>query len=267
MRYSAPLLRAFKERGERFVMLTAYDAQSARIFDEAGVPVVFIGDTLGIFFAGGTSTVGVTMDQMVYHCSVVSGAVKDALVVGDMPFASYHESLEQAVVNAGRLVREGCVQAVKLEGPRPEVVARIVDAEIPVIGHLGLTPQSVHVQGRSTVQARTREQVGALVDDAVALEAAGISALVLEAVTSDAAREVTDALAVPTIGIGAGPYCDAQVLISTEVFGLTVGRRPRFAKQFASLGADMRRAVDQILEEVATGVYPAPEHSYDWELA
>jgi 3-methyl-2-oxobutanoate hydroxymethyltransferase len=266
MRYTAPSLRGFKARGEKFVMLTSYDAQSARIFDEAGVPVIFIGDTLGIFFAGGDSTVAVTMDQMTYHCSVVSRAVQQALVVGDLPFAAYHESIEQAVRNAARLVRDGGVQAVKLEGPRPEVVARIIDAEIPVIGHLGLTPQSVHIQGRNTIQARTHDQAALLVDNAMSLEAAGISALVLEAVTSDAAREVTEALSVPTIGIGAGPGCDAQVLITTEVLGLTSGPRPRFAKQFANLGADMRAAVDQILDEVRTGRYPAAEHSYDWQL-
>ncbi len=266
VRVSALNLRGFKQAGRRFVMLTAYDFQTAEIFDEAGVPVIFIGDTLGIFFAGKSTTVGVSMDDMVHHCRAVSAAVRKALVVGDMPFASYHQSRQQAVVNAARLVREGGVQTVKLEGPRPQIVEAIVNAEIPVIGHLGLMPQSVHVQGRNTIQGRTKTAVERLVADAVALEAAGASAVVLEAVTTEAARRVSEALLIPTIGIGAGPHCDGQVLISTEVLGLSAGRRPRFAKLFADLRSEIARAVGQILTEVETGTYPAAEHSYDWDI-
>lgn len=267
MRVTAPDLRGFKEAGKRFVMLTAYDFQTAQIFDEAGVPVIFIGDTLGIFFLGMPTTVGVSMDAMVHHCRAVSAAVQTALVVGDLPFGSYHQGPEQGVLNAARLIREGGVQTVKLEGPRPAVVAAIARAEIPVIGHLGLTPQSVHVQGRNRVQARTAAAVEQLVADAKRLEEAGASAVVLEAVPNEAGRRVSEALSIPTIGIGAGPHCDAQVLISTEVLGLSSGPRPRFAKLFADLRCEIARATAAILESVESGSYPAPEHCYDWDIS
>jgi 3-methyl-2-oxobutanoate hydroxymethyltransferase len=266
MAITAPGLGDLKRAGQRFVMLTAYDYQTAQILDEAGVPVIFIGDTLGIFFAGRPTTVGVSMDAMVYHCTAVSAAVRNALVVGDLPFGSYHQNSAQAVANAARLVQEGGVQAVKLEGARPAMVEAIVNAEIPVIGHLGLTPQSVHVQGRNRIQARTQTAVDRLVADARALEGVGASAIVLEAVPNEAARRVTEALSIPTIGIGAGPHCDAQVLISTEILGLSAGPRPRFAKLYADLRAEIARAAATVLEEVRSGAYPEPEHCYDWEI-
>jgi 3-methyl-2-oxobutanoate hydroxymethyltransferase len=266
MAITAPGLGDFKRAGRRFVMLTAYDYQTAQILDEVGVPVIFIGDTLGIFFAGQATTVGVSMDAMVHHCMAVSAAVSNALVVGDLPFGSYHQSRAQAVANAARLVQQGGVQAVKLEGARPATVEAIVDAEIPVIGHLGLTPQSVHVQGRNRIQARTQTAVDRLIADARALEAAGASAIVLEAVPNEAARRVTEALSIPTIGIGAGPHCDAQVLISTEILGLSAGPRPRFAKQYADLRTEIARAAATVLDEVGSGAYPEPGHCYDWEI-
>ncbi|ROO86214.1 3-methyl-2-oxobutanoate hydroxymethyltransferase [Actinocorallia herbida] len=266
MRVTMPALKEYKRTGRRFTMMTAYDHQTAQILDEAGVPVLLVGDTLGIFFEGMPTTVGVSMDTMVHHCRAVSTAAKSALVVGDLPFGSYQESVRQAVGNAVRLVQQGGAQAVKLEGPRPEEVAAIAGAGIPVIGHLGLTPQSVHVQGRSRVQARTATAVERLVDDARALAKAGASALVLEAVPTEAGRLVTEALEVPTIGIGAGPHCDAQVLVTTEILGLSAGPRPRFAKLYADLRGEISDVARTVVAEVETGRYPAPEHSYDWDI-
>jgi 3-methyl-2-oxobutanoate hydroxymethyltransferase len=263
---TAPDLKRFKADGQRFVMLTAYDFQIAQIFDEAGIPVIFVGDTLGIFFGGYATTIPVTMDDMVHHCAAVSRAVKSALVVGDLPFASYHASTRDAVLNAARLVRDGGVQCVKLEGARPSVVAALVDAEIPVIGHLGLTPQSVNTLGGHRVQARHEDEVSALVDGAEALEAAGACAIVLEAVPTEAGRRVTEALSIPTIGIGAGPHCDGQVLVGAELIGLAAGPHPRFVKSYAEIRGVIGRAARQFAEEVATGVYPDPAHSYDWAI-
>ena len=266
MRVTAPDLKRFKSEGRRFVMLTAYDFQTAEIFDEAGIPVIFVGDTLGIFFAGHATTIPVTMDDMVYHCAVVSRAVKSALVVGDLPFASYHSSTRDAVLNAARLVRHGGVQCVKLEGARPPVVAALVDAEIPVIGHLGLTPQSVNALGGNRVQARHEDEVSALVADAQAVEAAGACAVVLEAVPTEAGRRVTEVLSVPTIGIGAGVHCDAQVLVSAEMIGLAGGAHPRFVKSYADIRSDISRAAREFADEVASGAYPDPAHSSDWPI-
>lgn len=266
MRVTMPALKEYKRTERRFVMMTAYDFQTAQIFDEAGVPALLVGDTLGVFFEGMPTTVGVSMDTMVHHCRAVSAAARSALVVGDLPFGSYQESVGQAVGNAVRLVREGGAQAVKLEGPRPREVAAIVGSGIPVVGHLGLTPQSVHVQGRSRVQARTAAAVERLVADARDLEKAGASALVLEAVPTEAGRLVTEALEIPTIGIGAGPHCDAQVLVSTEVLGLSAGPRPRFAKLYADLRREISDAARTIVADVESGGYPAAEHSYDWEI-
>ena len=259
-------LRRLKRDGIRFVMLTAYDYQTAQILDDAGVPVIFIGDTLGIFFLGHETTVPVTMDAMVHHCRAVSRAVKNALVLGDLPFGSYLVSGEQAVTNACRLVVEGGVHAVKLEGPHPATVEAIVQSGIPVMGHLGLTPQSYHALGGNRVQAHTQEAVSQLVDDAVCLERAGAFALVLEAVPTEAARRVTEAVAIPTIGIGAGPHCDGQVLVSTEMLGLSAGPRPRYAKVYADLRGEITRAVRSFIDEVATGLYPAREHAYNWSI-
>ena len=259
-------LRRFKDERQRFVMLTCYDFQCAQIFDQVGIPLIFIGDTLGIFVLGYETTVPVTMDDMVHHCRAVARGVRDGLVVGDLPFGSYEISVAQGVENAIRLVKEGGVAVVKLEGPEFELVEALTTKGIAVMGHLGLTPQSVHVLGGNKVQARTEEAVGRLRADAQRMEAAGACALVLEAVPSDAARQVTEALAIPTIGIGAGPHCDGQVLVSTEMLGLSAGPRPRFAKQYADLRGQVASAAKEFADEVARGVYPDHEHSYDWAI-
>jgi 3-methyl-2-oxobutanoate hydroxymethyltransferase len=259
-------LRRFKDERHRFVMLTCYDVQCAQIFDEVGIPLIFIGDTLGIFVLGYETTVPVTMDDMVHHCRAVSRGVRQGLVVGDLPFGSYEVSVAQGVENAIRLMKEGGVAVVKLEGTEFELVEALTAKGIAVMGHLGLTPQSVHALGGNKVQARTEEAVGRLLADAQRMEDAGACSLVLDAVPSDAARQVTETLAIPTIGIGAGPHCDGQVLVSTEMLGLSAGPRPRFAKRYADLRGQVASAARAFADEVANGEYPDHEHSYDWAI-
>lgn len=258
-------LRRFKETGQRFVMLTCYDVQCAQIFDDVGIPLIFVGDTLGIFVLGYETTIPVTMDAMIHHCQAVRRGVRHGLLVGDLPFGSYEVSVDEGLRNAIRLVQEGGVEVVKLEGPAVELVAAMTATGIPAMGHLGLTPQSFNAMG-NTVQARTEEAVERLVEDGRRLEAAGACALVLEAVPSAAARRVTEALAIPTIGIGAGPHCNGQVLVSTEMLGLSAGPSPRFAKRYADLRSQVAEATRRFADEVATGAYPDPEHSYDWAI-
>lgn len=259
-------LRRFKDEGQRFVMLTCYDYQCAQIFDEVGIPLIFIGDTLGIFVLGYDTTIQVTMDAMVHHCQAVSRGVRSGLVVGDLPFGSYGVSVAQGVENAIRLVKEGGVAVVKLEGPEVDLIQAITSVGIPVMAHLGLTPQSVHATGGYRVQARTEDDVARLLIDAQRIEAAGACALVLEAVPTEAAKRVTEALSIPTIGIGAGPHCDGQVLVSTEMLGLSAGDRPKFAKRYADLRSQVAVAARSFAEEVAKGEYPDHEHSYDWSI-
>ena len=257
-------IHAFKQRGERFIMLTAYDASMARLLDRAGVPILLVGDTLGEMMLGHSSTIPVTMDDMIHHAGAVTRAVENAFVVGDMPFMSYQASSADALHNAGRHLKEAGVNAVKLEGGGrvAEVVSRLVEAGIPVMGHLGLTPQSVNQLGGYRVQGRG-EAAARIIQDAKHLEAAGAFALVLEAVPQTLGREVTESLSIPTIGIGAGPHCDAQVLVLHDFLGLTTGRTPRFVKRFASLGEEVTRAAKEFAREVAEGSFPDSEHSYD----
>ena len=257
-------IHAFKQRGERFIMLTAYDASMARLLDRAGVPVLLVGDTLGEMILGHSSTIPVTMDDMIHHAAAVTRGVENAFVVGDMPFMSYQASSTEALHNAGRHLKEAGVNAVKLEGGGrvAEVVSRLVEAGIPVMGHLGLTPQSVNQLGGYRVQGRG-EAASRILQDAKHLEAAGAFALVLEAVPQALGREVTESLSIPTIGIGAGPHCDAQVLVLHDFLGLTTGRTPRFVKRYASLGDEVTRAAKEFAREVAEGSFPDSEHSYD----
>jgi 3-methyl-2-oxobutanoate hydroxymethyltransferase len=259
-------VRGFKERSARFAMLTAYDFPTAQALDAAGVPVLLVGDTLGIFMLGYPTTIPVTMDEMVHHCRAVVGGAPKALVVGDMPFGSYQSSIEEGIGNAIRLLKEGGVQAVKLEGPCFSLVSRLTAAGVPVMGHLGLTPQSYNQLGGNKVQARTETAADQLVEDGRRLEEAGAFALVLEAVPTLAAQRVTASLSIPTIGIGAGPHCDGQVLVSTEMLGFNAGPSPRFVKRYANLREEVVGAATRFIEEVSSGAYPDPEHSYDWKL-
>jgi 3-methyl-2-oxobutanoate hydroxymethyltransferase len=258
-------VKGFKRSGSPFAMLTAYDYLMARALDEAGVPVLLVGDTLGIFVLGYSTTIPVTLDDVIHHCRAVSRGVENALIVGDMPFGSY-QTIHDGIRSAGRLIQEGGAHAVKLEGPQFELVAALASAGIPVMGHLGLTPQSFNQFGGNKVQARTNAAVDQLIKNAEGLEAAGVFALVLEAVPSEAARRVTESLRVPSIGIGAGPHCDGQVLVSSEMLGLSSGARPRYAKLYANLRDDIVHAAKVFVEEVALRSYPDPEHSYDWTI-
>jgi 3-methyl-2-oxobutanoate hydroxymethyltransferase len=259
-------LQRFKDEAQRFVMLTCYDYQCARIFDEVGIPLIFVGDTLGIFVLGYDNTIPVTMDEMIHHCRAVSRGVSQALVVGDLPFGSYEVSVDQGVENAIRLVKEGGVAVVKLEGAEFDLVEALTSKGIAVMGHLGLTPQSLHALGGNKVQARSEAAVARLLDDARRMEVAGACALVLEGIPSAAAERITKELRIPTIGIGAGPHCDGQVLVSTEMIGLSGGPSPKFVKQYADVRSEIALAAKAFADEVAQGVYPDHEHSYDWAI-
>lgn len=257
-------LAAAKARGERFVMLTAYDASAAALLDELGVPVLLVGDSLGMVALGYDSTVPVTLDEMLHHTRAVARGSRNALVVGDLPFGTYQDGPSQAYASAVRMLKEGGAHAVKLEGggPMVEVTAHLVRAGIPVMGHLGLTPQSVHQLGGFKVQGRDDAAADRIVADAQALADAGAFAIVLEAVPAAIGARVTGAVTVPTIGIGAGPHTDAQVLVWHDLLGLTPGRRPRFVKAYADLRGEVTAAVKAFRSEVADGEYPGPEHTY-----
>lgn len=257
-------LRAHKEAGERFAMLTAYDASSAALLDELGVPVILVGDSLGMVALGYESTVPVTLDEMLHHTAAVARGAPNSIVVGDLPFGTYQDGPSQAFTSAVRMLKEGGANAVKLEGggPMVEVTAHLVRTGIPVMGHLGLTPQSVNQFGGFKVQAREDADADQLVADAVALAEAGAFAIVLECIPQDLAARVTAAVEVPTIGIGAGPHCDGQVLVWHDLLGLTTGRLPRFVKQYGDLRQEIAGAIKSYVHEVADGVYPGPEHTY-----
>src|SRR2546430_2642952 len=253
-----------KQAGERITMLTAYDASFARLLDRAGTDVLLVGDSVGMVVQGHDTTLPVTMDQMVYHCAAVKRGVERAHLVGDLPFGSYQGSADEAVKNAVRLAAEGGVEAVKLEGGAEytEVVQRIVRAGVPVMGHLGLTPQSVHKLGGYVVQGRSEEKAQKLLDDAKALEQAGCYSLVLEAIPAELASEITRSIGIPTIGIGAGAGCDGQVLVIYDLLGMNPTFAPRFVKKYLDLGVLIREAVTSFCDEVKHGTFPAPEHTF-----
>lgn len=255
-------VRSFKQRGERFTMLTAYDHPTGRILDEVGIPLILVGDSVGNNVLGYETTIPVTMEEMLHHTRAVVRGVKEALVIGDMPFLSFDTSLEESVRNAGRFLKEGGAHAVKLERPSVEVAAAIVDRGIPVMGHIGLGPQSVHAMGGYRVQGRTEEDAERLLDQAGALEKAGIFAIVLEGIPAKVAARITDALSIPTIGIGAGPHCDGQVLVINDLLGLSGGTYPKFAKPYADLRGEIARAVTAFRDEVRSGAFPDAAHSY-----
>jgi 3-methyl-2-oxobutanoate hydroxymethyltransferase len=257
-------LKKQKQAGQKICMVTAYDATFARIFDEAGADVLLVGDSLGMVVQGNDSTLPVTMDQMVYHSKAVTRGAQRAHVVGDLPFMSYQNSMEDAVRNAGRLVSEGNVGSVKLEGGQEfaEVIGRIVRASIPVMGHLGLTPQSVHKMGGYVVQGRDEETARRLVEDAVALEQAGCYALVLEGVPLELAKTITQRLSIPTIGIGAGKHCDGQVLVCYDLLGLNPTFKPKFVKRYGNGYAMVSESVQTFFTEVRAGTFPDEEHSF-----
>jgi len=264
-RLTTPHIQDMKTQGEPIAMVTAYDASFARLLDESGVDMLLVGDSLGMVIQGHDNTLSVTMDQMVYHTRAVSRGSRRALVVADMPFMSYQASVDDAVRNAGRLLAEGACQAVKLEGGArsAEATRRIVESGIPVMGHIGLTPQSVHALGGFKVQGRGPEQSAALLEDALALQDAGVFSLVLETVPGDLARQITEHLSIPTVGIGAGLQCDGQVLVSYDLLGLMREFSPRFLKRYAELGDAAHDAVRAYVSDVKTRQFPGPEHTFE----
>ena len=262
-RIRVPDLLEMKGAGRKIAMLTAYDAAMAGIMDAAGIDVLLVGDSLGMVVLGEDSTLGVTLDMMVHHCRAVAHGAARALIVADLPFLTYHTGVEDAIRNAGRLVQSGRAAAVKLEGGAAYcgVVRALTDAGIPVMGHLGLLPQHVHRLGGYRAVGKTRDEADRLAADAHALERAGAFAVVLEMIPAELARRVTGELSIPTIGIGAGPHCDGQVLVSCDAFGLFQGFVPRFVKRYADLGAVIAQATRAYIDEVRGGAFPSSEHS------
>jgi 3-methyl-2-oxobutanoate hydroxymethyltransferase len=254
---------AAPERGERLVMLTAYDYPQGRAADSAGVDIVLVGDSLAMVVLGHADTLSVTMDEMLHHVKAARRGVERALLIADMPYGSFHLGPEQAVANALRFLKEGGAQAVKIEGGRPEVVRALVGAEIPVMAHLGLTPQSVHRFGGFKVQGRGQEAAASLLAAALALQEAGAFSLVLECVPATLAAEVTARLAIPTIGIGAGIACDGQVLVYHDLLGLEQRIAPRFVRRYAEQGRDARAAIAAFAADVRAGQFPSPAESFE----
>ncbi len=251
-------------KGIKSTLLTVYDYPTARLLDEAGIEILLVGDSLGNVVLGYENTLPVTMEESLHHTAAVARGAERAMVVGDMPFLSYQTTIADAVWNAGRYLKEAGAQAVKLEGgrERADVVNAIVETGIPVMGHLGLTPQSVHQLGGFRVQGKDDEAAQRLIEDAQILEKAGIFSLVLEAVPPSVAAEITKVLDVPTLGIGAGPECDGQVLVLHDMLGYSGGHVPKFVKQYAKLHEEIHKALTTFKKEVQEGVFPGPEHCY-----
>ena len=252
---------------EKLAVVTAYDATMAALLDAAGLDILMVGDSLGMVVQGDDTTLGVTLSDMVYHCRAVTSCQPRAHVVCDLPFMSYQVSVEQALTSAGVLLKQGRAEAVKLEGgvALAPTVRRLVEAGIPVMGHIGLTPQSVHQMGGFRVQGRTSSAALELLEDAQALEEAGAYAIVLEGMPSEAAAAITAAVGIPTIGIGAGPHTDGQVLVCYDLLGMYRGLAPKFVRHFAELGDAVVRAGQAFAEEIRAGTFPAPEHTFAME--
>jgi 3-methyl-2-oxobutanoate hydroxymethyltransferase len=257
-------IQRMKAEGEKIAMLTAYDYPFAKLVDEAGIDMVLVGDSVGSVVAGYDNTLPVTMEEMLYHSRAAARGLHRALLVVDMPFLSYQVDLREARLNAGRLVKEGGAQAVKLEGgvPVAETIRAIVDMDIPVVGHIGLTPQSIHRMGGYRVQGKQDEQARQLLQDARALQDAGAFAVVVEGVPAGLGREITASLSIPTIGIGAGPDCDGQVLVLHDILGLFDKYAPKFVKRYVDLSGPIRQGVGDYVREVKEGVFPGPEHCF-----
>ncbi len=257
-------LQAMKSSGEKIAVLTAYDFPFARIMDQAGIDIILVGDSAGSVVAGYDTTLPVTMEEMLYHTRAVVRGVERALVVADMPFLSYQVDLSEARRNAGLLIKEGGAQAVKLEGGEnvAETIRAIVAMDVPVVGHIGLTPQSIHRMGGYRVQGREDAQAKQLLADAVAVTEAGAFAVVLEGIPADLAKQITAAVAIPTIGIGAGVDCDGQVLVIHDILGLCEKYSPKFVKRFADVSGTIRQGIDDYISEVKGGSFPGPEHSF-----
>jgi 3-methyl-2-oxobutanoate hydroxymethyltransferase len=263
MRVTINTIKEMKNKKEKIVMLTAYDYPTAKMVDEAGVPLILVGDSLGMVVLGYDSTIPVTMDEMIHHTKAVVRGTRQALIISDMPFMTYHTSITDAMRNAARFIQEGGAQAVKLEGGEvvAETVKRIVDCGIPVMGHIGLTPQFIHQLGGHRVQGKTSAAAERLLHDARALEQAGAFAVVLELVPTQLSKLITQSTGIPTIGIGAGADCDGQVQVISDLLGLFTDFVPRHAKQYAELAGSMKTAITDYITEVKSGTFPTTEHS------
>ena len=260
-------LQKFKRDNRKITMLTAYDATFARLLDEAGVDILLVGDSLGMVIQGHENTLPVTLDEMIYHCRAVARGSQRTHIVGDMPFMSYQASAEQAMNSAGRMLKEGAAHAVKLEGGKElaDTVHKLVRAGIPVMGHVGLTPQSVHAMGGFKVQGKTADDAARIREDALALQDAGAYSIVLEGIPAPLAAEITSALEIPTIGIGAGASCDGQVLVIYDLLGMNDAFKPKFVKRYEHFAQRIRGAVNEYVEEVRGGQFPTAEHSFSGE--
>ena len=263
MRVSINQVKEMKAKNEKIVMLTAYDYSTAKLVDESGIPLILVGDSLGMVMLGYESTIPVTMDEMIHHTKAVVRGTKQAMIIGDMPFMTYHTSTADALRNAARFIQEGGAQAIKLEGgvAVAEAVKRIVECGIPVMGHIGLTPQSIHQLGGHKVQGKTPEAAERLLKDAQALEQAGAFAVVLELVPAPLSKLISQKLGIPTIGIGAGPDCDGQVQVISDLLGLFSDFVPKHAKQYAKLAGSIKTALADYIAEVKAGKFPTAEHS------
>ncbi len=260
-----PSLRAKKAAGEKITALTAYDYPIARILDEAGIDIILVGDSLGMVVLGYENTIPVTMDDMIHHTKPVARAARRALVIGDMPYFSFHLSEEETVRNASRFLKEGGACGVKVEGAskkRLKLIERLIGAEIPVMGHVGLTPQSIHHIGRFKVQGSEKQEAERIIQDAVNLEKAGCFAVILECIPMEVARLITERLTVPTIGIGAGPWCDGQILVFHDLVGYEDGYLPKFVKKYIDLHQILTKAVADYRDDVEKGAFPNDEYSY-----
>jgi 3-methyl-2-oxobutanoate hydroxymethyltransferase len=264
MRITVNQIKEMKQKGEKIAMLTAYDYPTAKIVDEAGIPLILVGDSLGMVVLGYESTIPVTMEEMLHHTKAVVRGTKQAMVIGDMPFMSYHINADDALYNAARFIQEGGAQAVKLEGGVTvmEKVTRLVGCGIPVMGHIGLTPQSIHQLGGFKVQGQTAEAAARLLEDAMALEEAGAFAIVLETIPAQLAQIITAKLSIPTIGIGAGIHCDGQVQVINDILGSYTEFVPKHAKQYAKLTDIIAKAVTQYHNEVKAATFPTAKQSY-----
>ncbi len=269
MKNTVSTLLEQKQSGDRITMLTAYDSTTAAVMDECGVNAILVGDSLGMVMLGYENTLPVTMEDMIHHTAAVSRGARNAFIVADMPFMSYQTDVRDAVINAGRLVKEGGANAVKLEGGAEvcQQIRAIVNASIPVVAHLGLTPQSVNAFGGFRVQGRSLDKARKLINDALEIQEAGACSVVLEGIPSKLAEIITQKLVIPTIGIGAGSGCDGQVLVYQDMLGLTTGHTPKFVKRFADVGALMRKGISEYISETKSGAFPSEEHTYSVEEA
>ncbi|OGO03347.1 MAG: 3-methyl-2-oxobutanoate hydroxymethyltransferase [Chloroflexi bacterium RBG_13_53_26] len=267
MRFTIGQIKDMREKGMKIPMLTAYDYATAKMIDEAGVPLILVGDSLGMVVLGYESTIPVTIEEMLHHTKAVVRGTKRSMVIGDMPFMTYHASMGEALHNAARFIQEAGAQAVKLEGgvAMAEVVHRVVECGIPVMGHIGLTPQSIHQLSGFKVQGKTSDAAIRLVEDACALSDAGVFAIVLEAIPAPLARVITKKVNVPTIGIGAGPHCDGQVQVISDILGLFTDFVPKHAKQYTRLSDMIRKAVADYVGEVQDGVFPTEKESFSMD--